>query len=426
MTTRPWFRSAALFLLIPMLAVVIAYDLAWWFSDASGHGGSYLMSVIAQAQPALSLGYVFVAASGAASGLAFRRSGLSSHPSSRSRARIVLAHLAPSLCLGLICWIACVLVSVTYASTVRLSLEPLPLVGVQLLGVASWALTGFALGYSRLGTAGLAVVPVLCFFVFGFFENLPLRFGSAVNGGDFSYCCGPSETISRGSLIATGSFFAVLLLLSGALLSGPRTAGSRARAPASAGAGVAAVVSLVVGTLTPFPAIAPRPGNPPCTQVDGSSICLWPEQTQGHPSAPVDIAELASVLRAHGVDIPSRISGDLADAEALNYPRTPTSKDGAKTLLVSALTSTGSSCGTFDENATPALMSYYNVLSAWLYRAGGLDAAPITGALSSAESQGLRALLSSPHNDQSEWVNSYIAALHSCATAAPDLPRGGQ
>ena len=300
MTTRPWYRSAALVLALPMIIIVTAYDLAWWFSDSSAQGSGYMVSAVAKAQPALSLGYVFVAVSGAASGLAFRRTGLSEVPSSRSRARVVLTHLAPTLVLGLLCWGVCVLISVLYTENLRLTAEPLPLIATQFLGVLAWAALGFALGASRLGAASLAAVPFLCFFVFGFFESLPARFGSALNGGDFSYCCGSAETVATGALLATALFFTGLLLCAVALLAERRRTGGMTRAVASAIAVVITVVAIVVGSSTPYPALTARRGDPPCATASGTTVCLWPEQVATVPDSAEEIARLASALRERG------------------------------------------------------------------------------------------------------------------------------
>lgn len=422
MTTRPWHRSAAAVLVAPMLLVVVMYDLAWWFSDSSGAGTGRLTSVIAQAQPALSLGCVFVATSGAASGLAFHRTGLAAHPSARSRARIVLAHLAPTLALGLSCWITCVVISLLYNPIHDVALEPLTLIVVQFTCITACALFGFGLGGSRLGSASLAVVPFLCFLIFGFVEKLPLRFGSAVSGGDFSYCCGPAESISPGALAATTLFFAAMLLASIAMLCTASVTGGRFRLITSTGAAIAMAASVTIGTLTPFPALSPRPGNPDCVQVEGSRICLWPEQHHQFPAAPEEIADLASRLRDHGVAVPTTITGSLTDPHGLHYTRTPTSADSAHRLLIAALMSTDGSCGTFDENASPALLSEYNLLAAWLYRAGGLDSEPIETMMSDAEGERWNSFSSTPAAQQSEWVNNYISALHSCSPSAPDLP----
>lgn len=424
MTTRPWYRSAALWLALPMIIVVTAYDLAWWFSDASARGDGYAVSAVAQAQPALSLGYVFVAASGAASGLAFRRTGLSDPPSSRSRTRVVLSHLTPTLALGLLCWGTCVLISVLHTDNLRLTAEPLPLIATQLLGLLAWAVLGFALGASRLGAASLAAVPFLCFFVFGFFESLPARFGSALNGGDFSTCCGPAETVATGSLVATALFFTGLLLCAVALLADRRRTGAIARVVASVCAVVITVVAIVVGSGTPYPALTARRGDLPCVSTSGTTICLWPEQVATVPSSAEEIADLASTLRERGVQIPDRISGDLADPDALHYPRSPTTPEGAQTLLVVSLTSTDGSCGRFDEHASSDLLSGYSVLVAWLYRAGGLDEEPVLDSLSEAEQETWRELSQLSDEDQAAWVNAYLSALKSCSPSAPTLPGG--
>lgn len=424
MTTRPWYRSAALVLALPMIIIVTAYDLAWWFSDSSAQGSGYMVSAVAQAQPALSLGYVFVAVSGAASGLAFRRTGLSEVPSSRSRARVVLTHLAPTLVLGLLCWGVCVLISVLYTENLRLTAEPLPLIATQFLGVLAWAALGFALGASRLGAASLAAVPFLCFFVFGFFESLPARFGSALNGGDFSYCCGSAETVATGALLATALFFTGLLLCAVALLAERRRTGGMTRAVASAIAVVITVVAIVVGSSTPYPALTARRGDPPCATASGTTVCLWPEQVATVPDSAEEIARLASALRERGVEVPDRVSGDLADPAALHFPRSPTTAEGARTLLVMALASTDGACGPFDEHASPDLLSGYSVLTAWLYVAGGLDEDPILDSLSEAESETWRELSQLPDEDQAAWVNAYLTALTSCSPSAPALPGG--
>ncbi|MDO5645499.1 MAG: hypothetical protein Q4G21_07435 [Dermabacter sp.] len=421
MTIRPWYRSSAVYLAIPMVVCLYLYNASWWFSTALAAGPPYLANVLSQAQPGILVTSAFIAASATIEGYRYRQSGMGSEPRARSGLELAARHLWPTFILCGLAWISAAAQSAYFGGGApRFTVVALPLAIVQIIILASWVIVGWVIGSSRIGPVGIAGAPLLAFVGTGTLRMIPWRGSSVLSGDAINTCCFAPHVPSASALTAMAAWSIAIALGFLTVDLSTRAWTSPVRFIIGGGSIALLGASLVLARTTPDPAFDFRADAPRCTTESGVEVCLFPEQEVLVGDTRKDVGAAAAEFMRAGINVPTTVTAKPSNTTSTYFFTSPAAIEGPERSYISALFTPDDSCSLAAGNNT--LINSYSVAVSWGYDLLGMENGHIIASLQGEELTTWQALMNASKEQQVAWINAYYTNVRTCVDSVPPIP----